>query len=585
MPSAQKQQQQTVVKNGTTTTTTTVITNQSAFDNTKFTQAELGARSFARTVEKNIAEMNKKKSGVASLPLPEPILRGVATIPDDLSFGSTSELNQLPQRVIDILSFHGISFAEGDRIIHIPGAKYFSISKMEGDIKTYRTFSLDEDITPHKSEPEIETEVEVEIQEESDSATSENLEPVRETDESVTVIESNPVSQESIPAVSINTLGTIHVSPNTKNELPINPPPVSESLESQPVLAESFPEKLSTASVDEPVEDLNVSQSINQTEKKIAPETDLEKKLDLARTASNRERDAYYANRYVSSITGTISELFGNSLSIHSELFKTIQDYDTARRSVLLEMGTQKKSFHEVVSWVKQEQFKIAHLFSHNKNQSFIKLAQVFGLSVPSVIETRTGAGPVAVHTTISTVGKRLGFTLPTNTTPSWSYLFTTDRPVKLDLTKKIQPVTHNVTPVIVSPLPEPLPVKEPEVITMKPLQELVFEDSLPEKKVSKKELYTKLYNVLTESWGIKKDVPQKIDPVEQIVREDVSSLQQDHSTEGIFSDKIIEDIVPQKPIDQPMPTISFEPVLVETSPAVAQMSSPMKQHPEALFS
>lgn len=557
MPSAQKQQQQTVVKNGTTTTTTTVITNQSILDNAKFTQAELGTRSFARTVEKNIAEMNKKNGEASTIALSEIKPHEVSHIPDDLTFGSTSDSNQLPQTVVNILAFHNITFSEGDRIIHIPGAKYFSISKMEGEVKTYRTFSLDEDITPRETIIETETISTPTIEE----IPTPEIPTVSNDTQVLTVDSNSTVSQNISPVVSqnipTNTLGTINVLQSaesliTKPDVPENfmssfAP--DESVSPQPV--EPVPQPAVHPVVEIPI--TTRIPIVSQTVVSETVELPLHIKLEQARRASNRERDAYFANRYINSITGTITELFGGNTLIKSELFKTVQDYDAVRRSVLIEMGTQKKSFHEVVSWVKQEQIQIAHLFSHQKSQLFMKLAKVFHLSVPSIIETRTGVTPMVSQTTVSVIGNKLGLVQQVDTTPGWNYLFNTERPVKLDFTKTAIPT---ITPIVA-----PIQGVETEI---PPVSTEV------QKKIDRKKLYNSLHTIMGTVWGInKKSEPTQTSVVNETVHEPIVSEQ------IVVQEK-------QKDVSRPMAAISFDPEPEEE--VVVDMNSPMKQHPEELF-
>lgn len=558
MPSAQKQQQQTVAKNGTTTTTTTVTTNQSGFDNAKFTQAELGTRSFARTVEKNIAEMNRKKSEASSVPLSEITPHEVSRIPDDLSFGSTFDAAQLPQRVMDILKFHDIEFTEGDRVIHIPGAKYFSISKMEGEAKTYRTFSLDEDIAP--PDPELDEAPEVITPEPMVSVTTDVIQPTQAD----TTPDNLPVSQN---VVSTNTLGTINVSQPAETSI------------SQPVVPENFMSAFATGeqsssdsnepakqTVHVPITEIPVSvpvpavSQVSAVEKVIKPDpavSSSQKQLNLARVASNRERDAYYANRYINSITGTITELFGNNTLIQSELFKTVQDYDLARKGVLIEMGSMKKPFHEVVSWVKQEQIEIAHLLSHEKSQLFMKLAKSFHLSVPSIIETRTGAAPMVSQTALPAINQKLGLAEKVETGPAWNYLFVTERPVKLDFTKNT-----------VSPIPAPV---QPDAITPVTIIEPIPASTEQHKKVDRAKLYAKLHAVVGSVWelGKKVEIPASAIPI-------VSEIKKLET----IPEPIITKEQP-KPVSRPMAAINFQP---EPEDPVANMNSPMKQHPEELF-
>jgi hypothetical protein len=63
-----------------------------------------------------------------------------------LAFRSTSSIDELPPRVLQILASKGITFDAGNRIIHTPGAYFFSLVKQIGDQKTYQTFSLNEPI-------------------------------------------------------------------------------------------------------------------------------------------------------------------------------------------------------------------------------------------------------------------------------------------------------------------------------------------------------------------------------------------------------------------------------------------------------
>ncbi len=420
MPSGSRTTTQSTATNGTVTTTTVVTTSQNP-SVAKFTQAELGSRSFARKIEKNIADMNERKSE-APREFRGSIEDGVIKH-EDLLFGSTNNRDQLPERVVKILEAHGMSFYEGDRMVHIPGALYFSIAKATPEGKKYTTFALDEEPEP---------------------------EPVSE-----------PVATE--PAEGTNTLGSVNTEPEMETGMMESPfAPVLQAAEK--VIQEHR----------EPVIQITTEPVVKPT----AVETNQNplattKKLDDARTASSRERDAYYANKYINSTLGKLNDLLGNKKNLDQQLFKTINDYIAAKYEFL---ASERRDLPGAIAWEQREQFRLARLLSHDKYGTFVKLSKKFNLETPTLIETRASVAPIAALPQSLIIPKiTIAGSAPDDL--SWEYLFMQERPHHPALQHS------GAAPAIVT-------IAQPAAKS-------------PEQKINHKILYDKLFGILSRAYGI----------------------------------------------------------------------------------
>lgn len=153
MPSGQKQTTTTqTTPNGATTTT--VVTTTSVAPAPVVNQATLGSLGMAKVVEKKIEQQKNNQASSGKQPLNELLDKTLAVTfgkdkpvsQNELSFGSTENISDLPQRVLDILMFHGVTFSVGDRIVHTPGALFFSLVQQTDTGKKYTTFSFQERI-------------------------------------------------------------------------------------------------------------------------------------------------------------------------------------------------------------------------------------------------------------------------------------------------------------------------------------------------------------------------------------------------------------------------------------------------------
>ncbi len=219
----------------------------------------------------------------------------------DLSFGST--VNP-PQVVLDILAKNTITFSPGDKIVHIPGSRFFGfvhhfIDDVTHTEKTdYLSFSLDPgayDIeeTPVEqpqsrvtSEPVIEKAASVQ----SVASESESIKP--------TVSENSFMENP----FSVNTLGTIPSVVENQNNVEsqeVVPPQKSESLPVQPVVVSN------TASVNEAapvVIETTVSENISKPEP--AEDVSTLKKLGLT-LPSHADISAKRVQKIFGGIAGT----------------------------------------------------------------------------------------------------------------------------------------------------------------------------------------------------------------------------------------------------------------------------------------
>ncbi len=131
------------------TTTTTVTTTAPATP--VVNQSSLGMASVAKSVERRIEEQKKNQATSAKRPLNEILDKTLAVtfgkdkqvpLGDELAFGSTNNISELPERVRNILTAEGISFSPEDRIIHTPGALFFNLVQTTPEGKKYSSFSL-----------------------------------------------------------------------------------------------------------------------------------------------------------------------------------------------------------------------------------------------------------------------------------------------------------------------------------------------------------------------------------------------------------------------------------------------------------
>lgn len=150
MPSSQKQTATQSVNNGMVTTTTVTTTAPAQ----QIVNQSLGSLGVIKSVERKIEERNSIQASFDKKPLNEILDKTLAVtfgkdkaVPDTLAFRSTNSIDELPPRVLQILTSKGITFNTGDRIIHTPGAYFFSLVKQIGDQKTYQTFSLNEPVS------------------------------------------------------------------------------------------------------------------------------------------------------------------------------------------------------------------------------------------------------------------------------------------------------------------------------------------------------------------------------------------------------------------------------------------------------
>ena len=154
MPSGQKQTTTTQTAPNGATTTTVVTTTSTVAPTPVINQATLGSLGIAKAVEKKIEQQKNSQALNGKQPLNELLDKTFAVTfgkdkpvsQNELSFSSTEHISDLPQRVLDILMFHGITFSAGDRIVHTPGALFFSLVQQTETGKKYTTFSFQERI-------------------------------------------------------------------------------------------------------------------------------------------------------------------------------------------------------------------------------------------------------------------------------------------------------------------------------------------------------------------------------------------------------------------------------------------------------
>lgn len=523
MPSAQKQQT-TVSQNGAVTTTTTITT--AAPTTTAFTQQELGTRSMARQVERQIDRMNQEKAQAPREFRGSIIDHDVSQNAEDFSFGSTNDIEKVPERVRIILEKHDIDTDKITRIIHIPGARYFSVAQTTDTGKKYDTFMLDEYIPPPPEDPYAIEEVEVEDPDDNPENWNEQT-----FDIPVEAIE----KEFDVRAKNMNTLGTINPTvvndiKNLNQEVTVPPSVLSETV-AQPQT------ETVRIEVKEEVPVVQTSLELSQ------------KKLKEARMSSARENDAYYANKYGSSTLGTLHDLFGNNEKIHSELFKTVKEYENLKQSFLKEISSEKWNIAKVIEWLKNEQIEKARLFSHDKYGLFVKVASKFNLTVPSVVETRTGSFAMKPVSKEVSITERLGIKQATNSQHKflWQCLFTKAP----EQTTVVENESH-ATDAIVDSDKE---IKSSISVEQKPA---------PEKTVERSLVFHKLYPIIKDVLlvGSKKD---------DSLGDSLSETQTDQLS--------LENNLPDANTSNPI-VINPEPVSV--SPALQNSST--KQHPENLF-
>lgn len=533
MPSAQKQQT-TVSQNGAVTTTTTVTT--AAPTTTTFTQQELGTRSMARQVERQIDRMNQEKSQAPHEFRGSIVDRDISSEAEDFAFSSTTDIDKVPERVRSILEDNDVDFNAIMRIIHIPGARYFSISESTKDGKKYSTYSLDDYKPPVVEVEEEEPETPVEDPDDNPENWNEQF-----FDIPVEAVE----KEFETRAKNLNALGTIGVLSTPSTSEPAAQQPGATAVPVEPVVAPT------------PVETVKLRIQELETPKPETPLELAEKKLTVARLASARENDAYYANKYSSSTLGTLNDLFGNNQQIHSELFKTIAEYATAKQEALKEIKLEKWKLGQIVDWLKNEQIEKARLFSHQKYGVFIKIASLFHLKVPSVVETRTGSFAMTTAAKSQSVTERLGIQHIDKTPHEfmWQYLFssTPQQSAAVLDSKPIAPVT--------------LPVE--------PTKEVIATEIVPQKIIERSAVFHKLYPIVKDAFGIGK---QKVAPT--VVMPPLTEIVQ---SEPIVMKPVEQEPVIIQPAQTPIEIVPSKVQPISISP-VTQVSQSQKQHPENLF-
>lgn len=537
MPSAQKQQT-TVSRNGATTTTT-VTTTSGAAPSANFTQAELGSRSLARSIDKKMNEMNQKKSTEGDSVLDRVLARDAQDIAEDKTFGSTDSIANIPARVMKIIASHDILETEIIRMIHMPGANYFSVSHLVNGEKKYDTFLLDEIIEDPESKEEIEV--------------------IEDLPEII-----SPVTGKVIGATGTNTLGTIGSEPEVvkseitapvKVDVPVSEP-TSPSVSVRVPITEIPPEPA------QPVVQVEPTIKIAEfAQPEIKEEPPLKILLDKARMASAKEFSPYYSNHYKERQTGTFNQLFGNNQSINDSLFKTITDYRQARINYFKDFSKTHPTLSSSIDTVRQEQIKLADVLSHKKHGIFAKAAHLFNISIPTVIETRNRIIGTAAVSTLPSISEKLGIHGFADTEPIWKKMFAIKKPEQ----KRPAPV--------VLPIVEVLPIT-PEATPVEIKHEVV---SKPEKKIDYKRKYTFLHDSLSKAWNINQP---KVVTTPQLVETTPVIIQ----PEQVIIQPASEPVPIVQPTVEPVIEIPVVAEQVPVTPAPLSFSPDGKQHPEHLF-
>lgn len=515
MPSAQKKQT-TVSQNGSVTTTT--VTTTAPVATPRFTQAELGSQGLARSIDRKMNEMNQEKSKIVSRELDQVLARTVREVSQDRSFGSSDNVNEFPELVLRILEKHDIDLGSVTRMIHIPGANYFSIVQPVGEEKKYTSFSLEEKI----SEPAEELPVD-------------DIEP--QPEEVVGSVQEDLVSEivpQETPSVSTtNTLGTIlPVVTESATQTPetdtIVPPEIISPVatEIQPVndLVDSSAEAVPAA--------LPVVETINSRDV-----------LEKARSASAREFEDYYGNKYRDRPSGTFNQLFGNNQSIQESRFKTITDYQTAKKNFFAEIAQSNPSLKTVLETVRQEQVILSELLSYKKHNAFVKLAFMFHIPVSNTLETRNRIIGTTTIAATPTISDRLGIRTLLVHDPDWKKIFT-NTDVQLPVRTKKEFVIQ-------------IPKNEQDSSLSQSVQKV-------EKKFNKKKIFNALHTILAKEWNINQ--PKTVSKSEQIEPVLIETVNNSPTQAGITS----------------IETVHTEPIVFQPAPVSDSLNT--KQAPEHLF-
>lgn len=516
MPSAQKKQ--TTVSQGGAVTTTTVTTTAPVAP-ARFTQAELGSQSLARSIDRKMNEMNQEKTKTASRELDQVLARTTREVSQDRSFGSSDNVNEFPELVLRILEKHAIDLASVTRMIHIPGAHYFSIAQTIGEEKKYTSFSLEERI----SEPVEELPVD-----DIESQPEELVDSVQE--ETVPEIVPQEVSDLNVT----NTLGTIFPSMTDSDTQKLEVDTVVPSETISPTITETQTINDVPSS---PVE--SVPTTLPAVE--VINTRDI---LEKARSASAREFEAYYGNTYRDRPSGTFNQLFGNNQSIQESRFKTITDYEIAKRNFFAEIAQSKPLLKNALETVRQEQVTLSDLLSHKKHNTFTRLAFMFHIPVSNTLETRNRIIGITTTTTLPKISERLGIHELLVHDPDWKKLFTSSivqQPVRAKKEFTVQ-----------------IPLTQSDTFSAQAIEKV-------EKKYNKKKLFNALHTLLAKEWNINQ--PKTVS--ESIQTEQLTPLEVGNS-------------LPLQVGTVPVEAIHTEPIVFQPNPVSVSLHT--KQDPEHLF-
>ncbi|HQV64932.1 MAG TPA: hypothetical protein PKZ56_01750 [Candidatus Paceibacterota bacterium] len=523
MPSSYKNQQQpapSVSSNGTVTTTVTTTT--AAAPSAKFTQAELGSRSLARSIDRKMQEMSKQQSEVGNNVLDQVLAREKKDIAEDRSFGSTSNVADIPDQIMRIILAHDIFQDQIIRMIHIPGANYFSVSHIVDGVKKYTTFSTDEVI----DDPEQEVEIS-------------ELEQEEEVTPEVIPDEVPDYPATSLPLTSTtNTLGTIGAPQVRIIDPTVSEIPTKDSL--QPISQNIQPEIIEPKIIIAPIENPEPPKEV------ISP---TRVSLDEARKSCVKEFPAFYSSNYKERQTGTFNQLFGNNKDVHDTLFKTMNSYEAAKKNYFKEFSNARPSLRLSINEVRTEQLRLADVLSHQKHGVFAKAAHTFTLEIPTVIETRNRIIGTAGKSTLAPITERLGIHGLTKNEPTWKKLFTDDS------SKKSQPIISVAPVVALEPIPTTINIESKNLPSI-------------EKKANRKKIYDSLHVMILKAWNInqpkqnKVPAPELIVPAPESVIEPAAQVIQESVSKPVTEGEVL-------PLVMPTP-LSFSP--------------DNKQHPEHLF-
>ena len=523
MPSAQKQQ--TTVSRSGATTTTTVTTTSGTAPSASFTQAELGSRSLARSMDRKMQEMNQQKSAAGDSMLDRVLAREKKDISEDKTFGSTANTSDIPERVMRIIRSHEIFDDQIIRMIHIPGANYFSVAHNGEQGKEYSTFSLDEVV--EEPEPEYED-----------------------------ISESDILIPETPIVAGINTLGTIGTT------IPVV---ADESIPTTSTITSLAESNIATTPVTVRVPITEVAEMPTFVESEItSPEPKIviapfeapaeikkeELSLDQLRLAMARDLDTYYSSHYKDHITGTFNQLFGANPGVSGSLFKTISEYNNAKELSFKEFSKTHPSIDNTIDLIRKESLAVAALLNHKKSLLFAKVAQKFGITTSSVIETRNRIIGTAVGSSAPSISEKLGIHTLMNKEPAWKQL------IAITLTSPLLQSSANNAPIVINNNAQEI---TPQIL---------------EKKINRAQLYSSLHTIFSKGWNLNQEIVSAVtDPLSAAVEiiAPVESLPEVLPLETVVptdSEQIVTSV--QLVPVQPMTPISFSPE--------------GKQHPEHLF-